>query len=391
MSLDKKTVRDADVAGKRVLVRCDFNVPLEGGEITDDRRIVEALPTIRYLLDRGASVVLASHLGRPKGATPELSLAPVARRLSEHLGRPVALLPDAVGDDVQARVAALAPGEVALLENVRFHPEEEANDPAFAQSLASLADLYVNDAFGTAHRAHASTEGVARYRPAYAGFLIEKEIAFLGRALADPERPFVAVLGGAKVKDKIAVIDSLLPKVDRLIVGGGMAFTFLASRGLEIGRSLLDEGSLEFAARVLAEAGDKVLLPVDVVVARELSETAATEIVSVESIPADAIGADIGPRTSALFADAIRPAGTVVWNGPMGVFEMKPFEAGTRAIAQALAECTGTTIVGGGDSAAAIELFGLAEKVSHVSTGGGASLEFLEGKELPGIAALLDA
>lgn len=391
MSLDKKTVRDADVAGKRVLVRCDFNVPLEGGEITDDRRIVEALPTIRYLLDRGASVVLASHLGRPKGATPELSLAPVARRLSEHLGRPVALLPDAVGDDVQARVAALAPGEVALLENVRFHPEEEANDPAFAQTLASLADLYVNDAFGTAHRAHASTEGVARYRPAYAGFLIEKEIAFLGRALADPERPFVAVLGGAKVKDKIAVIDSLLPKVDRLIVGGGMAFTFLASRGLEIGRSLLDEGSLEFAARVLAEAGDKVLLPVDVVVARELSETAATEIVSVESIPADAIGADIGPRTSALFADAIRPAGTVVWNGPMGVFEMKPFEAGTRAIAQALAECTGTTIVGGGDSAAAIELFGLAEKVSHVSTGGGASLEFLEGKELPGIAALLDA
>lgn len=391
MGLDKKTIRDADLSGKRVLVRCDFNVPLEDGRITDDRRIVEALPTIRYLLDHGASVILASHLGRPKGPSLEFSLAPVAARLSELLGREVPLLPDSIGDAVEDKVRALAPGDVVLLENVRFHPEEEANDPEFARRLASLADIYVNDAFGTAHRAHASTEGVARLLPAYAGFLIEKEIEFLGRALENPKRPFVAVLGGAKVKDKIAVIDSLLPKVDRLLIGGGMAFTFLKSRGLEIGRSLLDEGSLDFAAGVLASAGDKVVLPVDVVVARELSDSAATEVVPVEAIPADAIGADIGPRSSAEFAAIVQAAGTVVWNGPMGVFEMKPFEAGTRAVAEALAECSGTTIVGGGDSAAAIEHFGLADRVSHVSTGGGASLEFLEGKELPGIAALQDA
>lgn len=391
MGLDKKTVRDADVRGKRVFVRCDFNVPLENGEITDDRRIVEALPTIRYLLDHGASAILASHLGRPKGVSPEFSLAPVARRLSELLGREVSLLPDSMGEVVEARVRAMTPGEVVLLENVRFYPEEEANDPAFAGALASLADVYVNDAFGTAHRAHASTEGVARILPAYAGFLIEKEIEFLGRALENPGRPFVAVLGGAKVKDKIAVIDSLLPKVDRLLIGGGMAFTFLKSRGLEIGRSLLDADSLSYAASVLSSAGSKIMLPVDVVVARELSETAATEIVSVETIPADAIGADIGPRSAVQFADVVRQAGTVIWNGPMGVFEMKPFEAGTRAVAGALAECSGTTIVGGGDSAAAIELFGFADKVSHVSTGGGASLEFLEGKVLPGIAALQDA
>lgn len=391
MGLDKKTVRDADVGGRRVFVRCDFNVPLENGEISDDRRIVEALPTIRYLLDHGASVILASHLGRPKGVSPEFSLAPVARRLSELLGREVSLLPDSIGEAVEARIRVMTPGEVVLLENVRFHPEEEANDAAFAGALASLADVYVNDAFGTAHRAHASTEGVARILPAYAGFLIEKEIEFLGRALENPGRPFVAVLGGAKVKDKIAVIDSLLPKVDRLLIGGGMAFTFLKSRGLEIGRSLLDADSLSYAASVLSSAGSKIMLPVDVVVARELSETAATEIVSVETIPADAIGADIGPRSAVQFADVVRQAGTVIWNGPMGVFEMKPFEAGTRAVAGALAECSGTTIVGGGDSAAAIELFGFADKVSHVSTGGGASLEFLEGKELPGIAALQDA
>jgi len=391
MSLDKRTVRDADVRGKRVLVRCDFNVPLENGEITDDRRIVEALPTIRLLLDQGAIVILASHLGRPKGISPEFSLAPVARRLSQLLDLEVPLLPDAIGATVEARVRSMKPGEVVLLENVRFHPEEEANNPAFARSLASLADIYVNDAFGTAHRAHASTEGVARLLPAYAGFLIEKEIEFLGRALETPGRPFVAVLGGAKVKDKIAVIDSLLPKVDRLLIGGGMAFTFLKSQGLEIGRSLLDEGSLSYAASVLSSAGSKILLPEDVVVARELSETAATEIVKVEAIPPDAIGADIGPRSAAQFAKVVRQAGTVVWNGPMGVFEMKPFEAGTRAVARALADGSGTTIVGGGDSAAAIELFGFADKVSHVSTGGGASLEFLEGKELPGIAALQNA
>ena len=390
MSLDKKTVRDIDAAGKRVLVRCDFNVPLEGGTITDDRRIREALPTIKTLLEKGASIILVSHLGRPKGVTPEYTLAPVAKRLTELLGREVRLLSDSIGPDIENATSALKPGEVVLLENVRYHPEEEKNDPEFAKQLAKLADLYVNDAFGTAHRAHASTEGVAHLLPGVAGFLIEKEIEFLGKAIEDPKRPLVAILGGAKVKDKIAVIESLLPKVDKLLIGGGMAFTFLKAKGYEIGKSLFDETNFEFAKKVVAEHSDKVLLPVDVVAAPELAETAPTQIVEASQIPADQIGADIGPKTIANFAGVIKSAGTVVWNGPMGVFEMKPFEAGTREVAKALAESSATTIVGGGDSAAAIDEFGYGEKVSHVSTGGGASLEFLEGKVLPGIAALQD-
>jgi len=389
MALNKKTVRDIDVHGKRVLVRCDFNVPLEEGVISDDRRITESLPTIRYLLDHGAAVILASHLGRPKGgASPEFSLGPVAKRLSELLGLEVALAPDCVGEEVRVMSHALAPGQVLLLENVRFHPEEEANDPAFAAELASVAELFVNDAFGTAHRAHASTEGVARYLPAVAGFLIEKELKFLGEALESPRRPFVAILGGAKVKDKIGVIESLLPKVDALLIGGGMAYTFLKAKGYEIGKSLLDESNLEFARR--AVDSPKIHLPEDTVAAHELTEDAPNRVVPASAIPADQMGADIGPATIDAFRKIIDSAGTVVWNGPMGVFELSPFSAGTRAIAQAMAESDAVTIVGGGDSAAAVEQFGLAEKMSHVSTGGGASLEFLEGKELPGIAALQD-
>lgn len=390
MPLNKKTVRDIDVAGKRVLVRCDFNVPLENGKITDDRRITEAIPTIQYLLDHGAAVILASHLGRPKGVTPEFSLAPVAERLTQLLNRPVKLLSDSVGPEVEQECANLQPGQVVLLENVRFHPEEEKNDPAFAKQLASLADTYVNDAFGTAHRAHASTEGVAHYLPAVAGFLIEKEINYLGNAVENPKTPFVAILGGAKVKDKIAVIESLLPKVDKLLIGGGMAFTFLKAEGDEIGKSLLDESNLDFAKSLVESESGKLSLPKDVVVAEELAADAKTSVVAVEEIPANEIGGDIGPETIENFAALIKGAGTVVWNGPMGVFELAPFANGTKAIAEALTECKGLTIVGGGDSAAAIEKFGLADKVSHVSTGGGASLEFLEGKELPGITALLD-
>ncbi len=390
MSFDKKTVRDLDPAGKRILVRCDFNVPLEQGRITDDRRITEALPTIRYLLEKGGAVILASHLGRPKGVTPEFSLAPVAHCLSKLLGQAVPLLPDSVGPEVEAACRALAPGQAVLLENVRFHPEEEANDPAFAAQLAGLAELYVNDAFGTAHRAHASTEGVAHLLPGVAGFLIEKEIAFLGKALESPTRPFIAILGGAKVKDKIAVIESLLPKVDRLLIGGGMAFTFLKAKGYEIGKSLFDESNFGFAQQVVKDHADKIWLPEDVVAAAELSESAAATTVSANEMRDDQIGADIGPRTIERFAAEIRQAGTVVWNGPMGVFEMAPFEAGTREVARAMAECPGVTIVGGGDSAAAVDQFGFADRVSHVSTGGGASLEFLEGRELPGIAALQD-
>lgn len=390
MAFSKKSARDIEIEGKRVLVRCDFNVPLENGEITDDRRITEAMPTIEFLLDHGAAVILCSHLGRPKGITPEFSLAPVAKRLSELLGSPVPLLTDCVGEEVKAATANLQPGEAVLLENVRFHSEEEANDPAFASELASLAEIFVNDAFGTAHRAHASTEGVTHFLPAVAGFLIEKELEYLGKALSEPKRPFVAILGGAKVKDKIAVIESLLPKVDSMIIGGGMAFTFLKAQGFEIGKSLLDESNLEFAKRILSEADGKILLPVDVVATAELSETAATSICSAQQIPADQLGADIGPESISIFSEVILKAGTVVWNGPMGVFEMEPFAAGTKAVADALAESNAVTIVGGGDSAAAVEKFGVAEKMSHVSTGGGASLEFLEGKTLPGIAALQD-
>ncbi len=391
MAFGKATVRNAPVAGKRVLVRCDFNVPMEGTRITDDTRIEAALPTIKFLISHGARVVLCSHLGRPKGVTPEFTLDPVAKRLTVMLGQHVELLPDCIGPEVAGGVNKLEDGDVVLLENVRFHPEEEANDPAFAKQLADLAELYVNDAFGTAHRAHASTEGVAHLLPAYAGFLIEKELAYLGGALEDPKRPFVAILGGAKVKDKITVIDQLLPKVDALLIGGGMAFTFLKAQGKEIGKSLLDESNLGYAADLLNEHSDKIFIPTDVVVASELSPAAATATVSVDEIPADQLGADIGPATIAAFRQKIAEAGTAIWNGPMGVFEMAPFAEGTRAVAAAMAESEGVTIVGGGDSAAAIEEFGFADQVSHVSTGGGASLEFLEGKVLPGIVALQDA
>lgn len=388
MALNKKTVRDIEVAGKRVLVRADFNVPLEGATITDDRRITEALPTIKYLVENGAIVILASHLGRPKGVTPEFSLAPVAARLSELLGKNVPLLTDSVGPEVEAAVKAAAPGDVLLLENVRFHPEEEKNVPEYAAQLAALADIYVNDAFGTAHRAHASTEGVAHLLPGVSGFLIAKEVEHLSKAIDNPARPFVAIMGGSKVKDKIALIDNLLPKVDRLIIGGGMLFTFLKAKGYEIGKSLLDETNVEYAKSLIASQGEKIVLPTDIVVADKFAEDAATQIVAADAIPDGWLGLDIGPETSETYAAIIRDAGTVLWNGPMGVFELKPFEAGTKAVAAALAECKGTTIVGGGDSAAAIEKFGYADQVSHVSTGGGASLEFLEGKELPGIAAL---
>ncbi|MEZ0327432.1 MAG: phosphoglycerate kinase [Fimbriimonas sp.] len=388
--MSKKTVRDIDVRGKRVLVRCDFNVPLEAGAITDDRRITEALPTIKYLLDNGATVILCSHLGRPKGPTPELSLRPVADRLTELLGKPVTLLTESSGEAVTQSVQGSKPGDVLLLENVRFHAEEEKNDPAFAQQLASLADVFVNDAFGTAHRAHASTEGVAHLLPSVAGFLIEKEIAALGHALENPRKPFVAILGGSKVKDKIALIDNLLPKVDKLLIGGGMAFTFLKAKGAGIGNSLLDAESVEFCMQLLKNNPTKIELPSDVVVAAEMKEDAEAKTVGWNEIEDGMGGFDIGPETCRTFRQFVLDAGTVLWNGPMGVFELSPFENGTRQVAQALAESKAFTIVGGGDSAAAVEQFGFADQMDHVSTGGGASLEFLEGKELPGIAALQD-
>ena len=389
--LNKKTVEDINPQGKRVLVRCDFNVPLKGDQITDDRRITEALPTIKYLLQHGASVILASHLGRPKnGPAPEFSLKPVAKRLTELLSQEVRLLPDCVGPEVEAICQALQPGQVVLLENVRFHPEEEKNDPVFARQLASLADMYVNDAFGTAHRAHASTEGVAHILPGVAGFLIQKEIDFLGRAIENPKKPFVAIMGGAKVKDKIALIDALLPKLDKLLIGGGMAYTFLKAQGNGIGNSLLDADSLDYAKRLLDGNRNKIVLPVDLVAANELSDAAQTSVVPVNAILDGMIGADIGPSSGEAFAKEIESAGTVLWNGPVGVFEMSPFQGGTKAVAEAMDHCPGVTIVGGGDTAAAVEKYGVAEKMSHVSTGGGASLEFLEGKELPGIAALQD-
>lgn len=391
MSLGKKTVRDFDASGKRVLVRCDFNVPLEHGKITDDRRIVEALPTIKFLLNQGAVVVLASHLGRPKGVSPKLSLRPVADRLSELLGQAVPLLSDCVGHDVENEVQKATAGQVLLLENVRFHEEEEKNDSAFAAQLAKLADVYVNDAFGTAHRAHASTEGVAHILKGYAGFLIGKEMEFLGKAVTNPARPFVAIMGGSKVKDKIALIDHLLPKVDQLLIGGGMTYTFLKAQGFEIGQSILDGTSIEYAGQLLKDNPSKIVLPTDIVTADKFAADANVGLALATEIPADRQGLDIGPATCLHFATLIHNAGTVLWNGPVGVFEFDAFSAGTKAVAKAMSECKGLTIVGGGDSAAAVEKFGYADKMSHVSTGGGASLEFLEGKELPGIAALQDA
>lgn len=391
----KLTVEDVEVAGRRVFVRVDFNVPMDADRrITDDRRIAAAIPTIQYLFERGAKVILASHLGRPKGKfDPRSTMDPVADQLSALLGRPVRKLCDCVGPEVEAAVAAMSPGDVVLLENLRFHKEEEANDAEFARRLAALADLFVNDAFGAAHRAHASTEGIAHYIPGVAGFLMQKEIEIMGQALADPTRPFVAILGGAKVSDKIGVIDNLLTRVDALLIGGGMAFTFLKAQGHEVGRSLVDAGRLDYAREAIARAqemGVGLELPADVVAAERLAADSPHRVVGVEGIPADWMGLDIGPDTARRFADVVRTAGTVVWNGPMGVFEMEAFAAGTRSLAEAMASSGGVTIVGGGDSAAACEQFGLADKMTHVSTGGGASLEFLEGRILPGVAALGD-
>ena len=395
---NKKSVEDINVSGKKVLVRCDFNVPLKDGVITDDSRIRGALPTIKYLLANGAAVILCSHLGRPKGEfNMKYSLAPVAAKLSEYLGIPVTLAKDVIGEDAQAKAAALKSGECMLLENVRFHAEEEKNDAEFAKMLASLADIYVNDAFGTAHRAHASTAGVADYLPAVCGYLIQKEITVMGKALADPDRPFVAILGGAKVSDKLNVINNLLTKVDTLIIGGGMAYTFLAAKGYTVGKSLLDESKIDYCREMLAKAdekGVKLLLPVDTVCAKSFPDPIDAEIETVvvpaDAIPDDMEGLDIGPKTRELFADAAASAKTVVWNGPMGVFENPVLAAGTKAVAQALADSGAITIVGGGDSAAACQSMGFGDKITHISTGGGASLEFLEGLELPGIACLND-
>lgn len=393
--MSKKTVRDIDVKGKRVLVRVDFNVPMdENGNITDDNRIVGALPTIRYLVDNKAKVVLCSHLGRPKGEfNPEFSLKPAAKRLGELLKQDVKMSRDVIGEDADKVVASLKEGEVALLENLRFHKQEEKNDAEFAKKLASYGDVYVNDAFGTAHRAHASTEGVAHYLPAVSGFLIEKELRFLGGALDHPEHPFVAILGGKKVSDKIGVINNLLEKVDVLIIGGAMAYTFVKAQGGEIGASLLEADKVAYALEMLNKArekGVKLLLPVDTVAADGFSEDAMTRVVDTDKIPEGWQGLDIGPKTRKEFAAEVEKAKTVVWNGPMGVFEFAAFAAGTEAIAEAMSKSHATTIVGGGDSAAAVVQMGYGDKVTHISTGGGASLEFLEGLELPGVAALND-
>ena len=392
--MNKKTIRDIDPAGKKVLMRVDFNVPMSDGTITDDKRITAALPSIKYLLERGAKVILMSHFSRPKGQVVDsMRLDPVAKHLANLLGQEVYKADDCVGPDAEKAVEALNDGDVLLLENTRFHPEEEKNDPEFAKQLASLGEIYVNDAFGAAHRAHASTEGVAKYLPAVSGFLMEKELEFLGGAIEEPKRPFVAILGGAKVKDKIAVIESLLEKVDTLIIGGGMAYTFLKAQGKEIGNSLLDADRLDYCNEIMKRAESKgvnLMLPVDFVVAKEFAADAENKIVDGDNIPAEWEGLDIGPKSIDLFKSAVKDAATVIWNGPMGVFEFEAFAKGTNEVAQALANSNAITIIGGGDSAAAVEKAGLADKMSHVSTGGGASLEFLEGKVLPGVAALND-
>ena len=391
--LNKKTVEDIDVAGKRVLVRCDFNVPFDGeGNISDPKRINEAMKTIKYLVDHKAKVILCSHLGRPKGEfNMKYSLAPVAAYLSKALGQEVKMAKDVIGESAKSIAASLQDGEVELLENVRFHKEEEKNDPAFAKELASMAEIYVNDAFGTAHRAHASTAGVADYLPAVCGYLIQKEISIMGGALADPKRPFVAILGGAKVSDKIGVINNLIDKVDTLIIGGGMAYTFMKSLGYSIGTSICEDDKVEMAKDMMAKAKEKgvaFLIPEDTVIADKYDANAESKIVPSDSIPDDWMGLDIGPKTREKFAAAIKNAGTVVWNGPMGVSEWEKFAAGTIAVANAVAESGAISIIGGGDSAAAVEKLGFADKMTHISTGGGASLEFLEGRELPGIACL---
>ena len=391
--MNKKSVRDVDLKGKKVFCRVDFNVPMQDGQITDETRIQAALPTIQYLQEQGAKVILASHLGRPKGTVvEELRLTPVAKRLSEKLGQEVKKADEAYGDSVKALISEMNEGDVLLLENVRFYPGEEKNDPELAKQFADLADIYVNDAFGAAHRAHASTEGIAHHLPAVSGFLMDKELATIGKALSNPERPFTAIIGGAKVKDKIGVIDHLLDIVDNLIIGGGLAYTFIKAQGHEIGKSLLEEDKIDLAKSFIEKAKEKGVnfyMPIDAVIADRFAEDANAKNVSIEEIPADWQALDIGPKTAELYADVIQRSKLVIWNGPMGVFEFDPFANGTKAVAESLAQSKDTySIIGGGDSAAAVEKFHLADQMSHISTGGGASLEFMEGKELPGVTAL---
>jgi len=389
--MNKKTVKDIDLKGKRVFMRVDFNVPMQDGKVTDDKRIRAALPTIKYVLDQGASVLLASHLGRPKGGPdPEFSQRPAAEVLSSLLGSPVKMAPDCVGPEVEAMAKALQPGEVILLENTRFHTGEEKNDLDLARQMASLADVYVDDAFGSAHRAHASTEGIARFLPAVAGLLMEQELEYLGRAVANAEHPYIAILGGAKISDKILVVETLLSKCDKLIIGGGMANTFLAARGLNMQDSLVEEASIGTAKDILQHSGEKLILPVDAVIADKFAEDANSQTVDVDKIPAGWRMLDVGPKTLQLYERALQGARLIVWNGPVGVFEMPKFAEGTFALAKMLAESGATTVIGGGDSASAVKKAGVAKQMTHVSTGGGASLEFLEGKELPGVAALMD-
>ncbi len=390
----KKTMKDVDVKGKRVFVRVDFNVPMENGEITDDTRIRAALPTIKELVNAGAKVILASHLGRPKGEVKEeMRLTAVGVRLSELIGQPVTKLDESIGETVEATVAEMKDGDIVLLENVRFHKGEEKNDEELAKAFAKFADIYVNDAFGAAHRAHATTEGIAKYVPAVSGLLMERELDVLGKALSNPERPFTAIIGGAKVKDKIGVIESLLDKVDHLIIGGGLSFTFVKAQGHSIGKSLLEEDKIELARGFIERAKEKGVqlhMPVDAVVANEFSKDAETKVVDINEIPEEWMGLDIGPKTAEKYADVIKQSKLIIWNGPMGVFEMEPFANGTKTVANAMAETEGYTVIGGGDSAAAVEKFDVADKMDHISTGGGASLELMEGKELPGIVALND-
>ncbi|HEX5564328.1 MAG TPA: phosphoglycerate kinase [Sporosarcina sp.] len=388
----KQSINDVQLDGKRVFCRVDFNVPMESGNITDDTRIRAAIPTIEKLIDKGAKVILASHLGRPKGeVNDDMRLTAVGERLSELLGKPVNKLDESIGAEVEAAVNAMGNGDIILLENVRFHKGEEKNDPELAKSFANLADIYVNDAFGAAHRAHASTEGITKHIPAVSGLLMEKELSVLGSALSSPERPFTAIIGGAKVKDKIGVIEYLLEKVDNLIIGGGLSYTFVKANGHEIGKSLLEEDKIDLAKSFIETAKQKgvnLYLPEDAIVAKEFSADSETKVVEIDAIPSDWMGLDIGPKTVQTYAEVIKNSKTVIWNGPMGVFEMEPFAAGTKGVADAMAETVAYTIIGGGDSAAAVEKFEVADKMDHISTGGGASLEFMEGKELPGVSAL---
>ncbi len=389
--MNKKTVRDIDLKGKRVLMRVDFNVPMEGGKVTDDKRIKASLPTIKFVLDQGASLVLMSHLGRPKGGfDPEFSLKAAANVLAGYLGIPVQMAPDCVGPEVEKMAKALKPGGVIMLENTRFHPEEEKNDPELARKMAALGEVFVNDAFGSAHRAHSSTEGVAHFLPAVSGFLMEKELEYLGRATTNPEHPYIAILGGAKISDKILVVENLLTKCDKLIIGGGMANTFLTAIGLNMRDSLVEAGSIDTAKAILAKSGNRIILPVDAVIADKFEAEANNKIVDVDKIPAGWRMMDVGPKTLELYKETLKGAKLIVWNGPVGVFEMPKFAEGTFSLARLLAESGATTVIGGGDSASAVKKAGVANKMTFVSTGGGASLEFLEGKELPGVAALLD-